>query len=99
MYRLASTQRYLNDKIVLEKRYLSDYRVFYVDLDIEGEKIAYIVDGHHRYFAAAEDGQEPSFINHRSLQVEADQMGHENFLMTHYGDSDLYWLDTGETVW
>ncbi len=96
--RLASTQRYRNDAIVAEKREQKRYDVHVVRLEVGGEEMAYIIDGHHRLEAAIEAGVEPEIITDIEQQHDADKMGHAEYLNANHGGDDPYWIEDGSYI-
>ena len=96
--RKISSQRYLDPEIVDAKRKSKDYDVQYVILNIGGEKVAHIVNGHHSLEAARLDGVNPDYEHVDQVQQEADSMELDNYLSAHFIDSDWYDVDTGKLV-
>ena len=57
-----SSQRYINEEIVMEKSEAADFDVLVSpEFEIDGEMVAVILDGHHSYHAAANTGVLPVF--------------------------------------
>lgn len=99
MCRLSSTQRYIDDGIVAEKQSDRDYTITCVTLVVDGEKMDYVIDGHHSLAAATADGQTPERRYPAWAQREADHIGHLAYIDANRMDSDLYWTDTGNAIW
>lgn len=96
--KLISTQRHIDHEIVALKASVNDYDVQAVKIFIDGEEVFYIVDGHHSLFAAIESGVNPSITINQDIQQEADAMPLDDFLESHWIDSEPYDIMTGENV-
>jgi hypothetical protein len=71
---LISSQDYLNDEVVQEKREKKDYRVqVSPEFEVDGEKFRVILDGHHSLAAALEDDASPTFEEQDSR--DSDHIG------------------------
>ena len=96
---LITSQRFLDETIVEEKQSTGDYEVMISpEFEIDGEKFAVILDGHHSYEAAKRDGFDPDFFQ-ATLQ-DSDNIALidedvELFLEAVYIDSDYYDAETG----
>lgn len=101
---IISSQRHRDESIVAEKRAEKDYRVYISpEFEVDGERYAIVLDGHHSHEAARLDGQEPEYIEQTIQQNDAIlllQYGEvEGFLEVIQGDSDFYDINTGLDVW
>jgi len=101
---LISSQDYRDPEIVERKRAAGDYTVRHSPiLEIDGERLAVVLDGHHSYEAARLDGVEPDY-------VELSVQEHDAIAILEGGDPvaflgavqdgvDWRYLDTGQPVW
>lgn len=97
---LLSSQRYLDDAIVQEKRRAKDYTVrLSPTFTNDGKPVQVVLDGHHALAAAKADGVSPKF---EVLDAQADdRIGLldrgkvDDFLEATYQDADYYDLATG----
>ena len=95
-----SSQRYLNDAIVAEKRRARDYDAFYVTVKVEGRPYRVVTDGHHSIAAAKLDGVAVRWHKaSRAIQQDADFLGGDAYLAAHQEDSDWYDVSDGSNVW
>jgi hypothetical protein len=92
--RLLSSQRYLDDSIVAEKRESHDYTVTVVTTPIG----RVVVDGHHSLAAAKADGVEPEIEECQWQDTLTGLNDLEQWLIDHWIDSDYYWVDNGQRV-
>lgn len=99
---LISSQKYLNDDIVEEKRLARDYAVtISPEFEIDGVVMQVITDGHHSMAAALADGVEPEFSvctvseDDRMALIETSI---DDFLIACWIDSDYYDFATGHPV-
>jgi hypothetical protein len=77
-------QSYLDPKIVEHKRDSEDYTVQIITVQVDGEDVGLIVDGHHSLHAARLDSIDPEFVEFNDLCCEADEIV-EDFMT---GNSD-----------
>lgn len=99
---LISSQRYLDEDIVEQKRAEKDYDVYYAHIENPdtGEKYRWVVDGHHSLAAAKLDGVSPNMIeSDYDYQSEIDSMGFDDFLAAHNDGDEWYDTNTGDNVW
>lgn len=101
---LISSQRYLDDDVVAEKRAAGDYTVTVSpEFEIDGKTVRVVLDGHHRLEAARLDGVKPKFVvasastNDRIRALLDGDI--ETFLDSVHEGDDWYWLSTGKFVW
>ena len=97
MNNAIASQRYLDQSIVEAKSAAGDYSVKFVTVEIDGVTYTVVVDGHHRYAAAAQDGAEIVWTHNDAIQIEADAMGHDAYL-TAYMQDDWYYIANGQLV-
>lgn len=102
--RTISSQRYLDDEIVEEKRRHADYDVAVSPVfEFAGEKFRVVLDGHHSLAAAIADGVKPSFGEYNATDCDKiaalDRGDIEGFLELAWIDADWYDINTGKDVW
>lgn len=110
MTNLITSQHYLNDEIVEEKRAAQDYVVtLSPEFEYAGERYQVIIDGTHSFAAALLDGVEPEFEvagreNDTVILLERGDI--EGFLEAQWNDGDyhhfvLEFVESGRvnTVW
>lgn len=98
---IISSQKYLDDEIVSEKRANKDYEVSISPVfKLDGEEFQVVIDGHHSLAAAKLDGVEPDFIECDNNSIDALDEGRiDDFLRQQRLDSDWYDIKTGKDVW
>jgi hypothetical protein len=96
MPRLISSQSFLDESIVCEKRDRGIYTATYVVVTVGGEVFWVIADGHHRIAAAKADGVDVEWE-----RADASDWGQtaEEILGNLYNDCDWYDTATGKPVW
>lgn len=100
--KLISSQRYLDDNIVMDKALR--FKVFIVDVipvTLRGKQYTLLCNGHHNYAAAKLIGAEPQFRTPKKLAKAFNQYSQsekETFVINNLTDSDLYDVDTGEVI-
>lgn len=104
MARIISSQHYLNDQTVEDKRAVSDYEVMLSPVfEIDGEAFQVVIDGHHSLAAAKADGVEP--VYYEATIQDSDRVALivrgeiEDFLAASHMDGDWYDISTGRAVW
>jgi hypothetical protein len=102
--RYISSQEYLNDEVVEQKRADKDYMVSVSPVfAVDGEEYRVVVDGHHSLAAALADGVDPEY--HEVTEQEDDRIcllsdGRiEEFLETEWIDSNWHDVFTGREIW
>ena len=101
---IISSQRFINYDIVDEKiKEIADskeitltvYDVGEETLDLDGQRVYVLHDGHHRRLAAIELGIEIYYqvVNH------PEGLTGESLLLDQYNDSDYRYIETDITVW
>ena len=101
--RLITTQSFIDDDIVQQKRQAKDYDVLVSpEFDVDGEKMRVILDGHHSLRAAQMDNVKPKV---KEADVSDDDRialmdkSLDDFLMSvHTGDTDYYEFSTGKPI-
>jgi hypothetical protein len=100
---LISSQRYLDDEIVEQKRIDRDYMVTVTpEFEYEGNLYRVVIDGHHRLAAARLDGVEPEIVEATKQQDDRIALlgeTAESYLEVSYVDSDWYDVTTGIGIW
>ncbi len=101
---LISSQRYLDDATVEEKRENEDYEVTVYKITVTVDDYYVIIDGHHSLEAARLDGVSPDIRPvtgelRAQYDQEIDDYGVESWLESHYIDSPYYFVSTGKDVW
>lgn len=101
--RLISSQRYLDEQVLLEKIEGEDFEIFVSPLfRIDGVAYRVLMDGHHSLAAAREVGVEPDVVvmdtsmSDRLFLLEAGNV--EGFLEAEWMGEDWYDVDTGHEV-
>jgi len=99
-YRLISSQRYLDSDRVAEKQADQDYDVVIGRaIEIDGYECHIVIDGHHSLAAAALDGVVPNI--RIATETESDREGIDDlddYLESHWMDSDWYYIADGSLV-
>jgi len=101
--KIISSQKYIDDAIVTQKRDAKDYVVLITpDFDFLGEKVCAIIDGHHSYHAAIADGVEPKYViadTRVSDNIELINNGKiDDFLTQCWIDAEWYDINTGMSI-
>ena len=104
---IASSQRFLDDKIVAEKQENEDYDVTLSPVyKFAGLSIAIVLDGHHSLAAAKLDGVDPEYTTMMATDPNSDVPGDDcdeadidDFLIEKRMDSDYYDIATGQDIW
>jgi signal transduction histidine kinase len=99
---IISSQRYIDENTVQEKREARDYVVTVSpEFEIDGVVMQAVIDGHHSLAAAEADGVEPEFIV-ASIQnddrIALLDRSIDDYLEVCYMDSDWYDIETGKAV-
>lgn len=99
---IISSQRYLDDVTVQEKRAARDYVVtLSPEFEINGVVMQAVIDGHHSLAAARADGVAPEIM---VITVQEDDRialldgSIDDYLEACYMDSDWYDVKTGKAV-
>ena len=89
------------EEIVEAKQLAKDYEVQFVTLEIEGETIDYVIDGHHSYEAAKADGVEPDFVDMTDdFASEIKYFGGSQKWLDSHNNGEGWWeLETGCPAW
>lgn len=100
---IISSQRYIDDEIVQNKRENKDYVVtISPEFVIDGTAMQAVIDGHHSLAAAREDGVEPEYIVASVSEDDRIAMLQDgcidDYLEVCYMDSDWYDIQTGKAV-
>ena len=102
MSTIISSQRYLDDETVAQKRTAGDYAVtLSPEFEIDGVIYQAIIDGHHSLAAAKEDGASPAFV---VASVQDDDRialldgAIDDYLSVCFMDSEWYDVETGKGV-
>jgi len=96
---IISSQRYLDDATVAQKRADRDYVVSVSPVfQLDGAECQVVLDGHHSLAAAQADGGEPEYVE--ADATDDDRVGLINealsdFLTVCWADSDWYDIATG----
>ena len=93
-----STQSYLDEKLVQKKLENDDFEAFYVTLKLDGTSYRYVVDGHHSIAAAKLAGEKVEWTRHKAMQIEANHLGGDDFILAHWGGDDIFDIDTGRLL-
>jgi hypothetical protein len=101
---IISSQRYLDETIVEEKRNNEDYNVTVSPaFEVDGINYQIVMDGHHSLAAAKLDGIEPEYTIATLQTSDAIALLEDNkiedFLEVQYIDSSYYEVENGEEVW
>jgi hypothetical protein len=101
---IISSQRYINDGIVEQKRESKDYVVALSPaFEIDGMTVQVVLDGHHSLEAARLDNVDTEYYeqNVRDNDTIAllDSGNIDDFMSTHRLDSDWYNVETGNDIW
>ena len=98
--RVISSQEYIDEEIVAEKSAARDYTVTLGRIiDVYGVKCRVLIDGHHSLAAALADGVAPEYII--ASVTDCDREGIidlDDYLLSHWIDSDWHYVATGELV-
>lgn len=95
-----SSQKYIDQEIVDIKIEEQDFVVTLADIENDGDEYELVVDGHHSLEAAKQAGVDPVYqYSEYDYQSEINSMGFDDFLASHYMDSDWYDIETGVSVW
>lgn len=97
--RYITSQHYLDQGIVDAKLATQDFTVSYIEVDIEGETMGVVVDGHHSLEAAKQAGIDPEFEHSETMQREYKGMTAEAVLEACWMDGDYIDTLTGELIW
>lgn len=96
---IISSQRFIDDEIVAEKRSDQDYVVTLSPaFEIDGTEYQVVLDGHHSYQAALLDGVDPEFeiaTPQQCDKVTVIKTSIDDFLTLCWIDSDWYDIETG----
>ena len=95
---MISSQRYLDDAIVAEKRAAQDYVVSVIDVTINGVSYPVVTDGHHSLAAAKADGVGPVIHIQSATENDRAALTGDDLLEACYIDSEYYDVATGELV-
>jgi len=99
MEKYITSQFYRNPKVVKRKMKLKDYKVYYVNVKVDGIPYRIVTDGHHAYEASIRNGAKPEFIHSSVTQREVDDKP-EYFLSEFLeNESDWTYLGTSKRVW
>lgn len=101
-----SSQRYIDDAIVLEKIASEDFDALVSPIfEISGNQYRVVLDGHHSIAAAKQAGVQPVYVeatatDHDAVaMLSANNSGNpEAFLEAVYIECDYYNVDTGMDV-
>ena len=98
---VISSQRHKDDAIVEAKRAVLDYTVTIGKaIEIDGETYRVLIDGHHSLAAACADGVAPMMVDASVSECDREAIDDvDDYLESHWIDSDWYDIETGETVW
>jgi hypothetical protein len=98
---IISSQRHTDDQIVEAKRAAADYTVTVGKaILIDGETYRVVIDGHHSLAAARADGVEPVIVEATINNCDREAITDiDEYLESHWIDSDWYDIATGQTVW
>jgi len=96
-----SSQRYIDEDVVDEKRKNKDYDVMVSPtFNIDGDPVRVILDGHHSMRAAELDGVKPVYIEQSTRESDKiallEKGDIESFLESTWMDSDWYNVSTGK---
>lgn len=100
---LISSQRYLDDEVVEQKRSNGDYEVTVTpEFEYEGNIYRVVIDGHHSLAAAKIDGVEAEIVE--ATVRDDDRLAilgrsAESYLEMSRADSDWYDVMTGRDIW
>ena len=101
--RTISSQRYLDPVIVAAKRNAGDYSAQRVTVEIDGERLYVVVDGHHSIAAARADGVDVEWETNAATQAEADYATREgivsDWMAQRQLDAEWYDIATGRDAW
>lgn len=94
--KVISSQRYYNNKIVLEKmaELENATSINLPVVPVGFDDLYVLVDGHHRMIAAQELGIEITFVE----TVQAEGLTGEDLLEQNWIDSDWYYVENGNLV-
>ena len=98
---IISSQRHIDDASVETKRKDRDYTVTIGKaIEIDGETYRVVIDGHHSLAAARADGVDPVMVEASVTDCDREAIDDvDDYLESHWIDSDWYDIETGETVW
>jgi hypothetical protein len=102
---IISSQRFLDENIIEEKKLNEDYEVMLSpEFIIDGEKYQVILDGHHSLAAAISNGVDPEYwtadaSDHDAIMILDDCEDPDEFLMAVHMGNDYYNVETGVDVW
>jgi len=94
-----SSQKYLDEDIVLRKIENEDFSVQYINVEIEGKDYRIVVDGHHSIEAAKRAGKKVDWEYSEVMQNEYKNLEVSDIMEKLYMDSDWYDIKTGNNVW
>jgi len=99
--KIISSQRFLDDAIVDEKRAAGDYTVTLGKIiTVDGEEFRVVVDGHHSLAAAKADGVTPEYIFADATMSDKEGIEDtEQYLEAMWIDAEYYSVQTGEVIW
>lgn len=100
---LISSQRYLNDALVLKKaKQFSVFIVHAFETSLRGQNYRVLIDGHHNYAAAKLVNEPVTFRpppkKFMRIISKYSKPEIEKFLINNLTDSDYYFIETGKTV-
>lgn len=98
---LISSQRYLSEETVEAKRVSKDYEVTLGKLiTVDGVDYRVVIDGHHSLAAANADGVNPTYSIATATECDRESIDDlDQYLESHWIDSDYYDVETGKNVW
>ena len=97
---LITSQGYRDPEIVAKHSANRNYSVLISPaLTIDGDTYYVLLDGHHRFTAAMDDGVEPVYTIATEQDHDAVGLDAETFLEVVYMDTDYYYAATDKPVW
>jgi len=100
---LITSQKYLSREIMNTKKADEDYEVQVSPaFEIDGRKVRLVMDGHHSFAAALEDGRTPWFVvwtpeDDKRIEM-LDKYGYEEFLKANKREGDYRNIITQEPI-
>ena len=95
---LISSQLFLDDDIVEEKRREKDYEIIVSPVKEGDEEYLILTDGHHSLKASLLDNKKPILLYDKSAQKHVNEMGLEEYLDSEMIDTSWYYVKTGKEV-
>jgi len=98
--KIISSQKYRNEETVNAKRKAADYVVTLGKvINIDGTDCRVLIDGHHSFDAAILEGAEIVVVDANTTTCDREGIEDlDDYLNSHYIDSDWYDVETGSNL-